>query len=355
MLSRSSRILAGVVTVCAFLVSGSSPTQAQTLGVNLRLETGYDSQLAVNTWSAWLDIADPGELTAGLDAIQFNVRGLNGVQVTAGRVELPIVTEGDFQRGFFEAPFRSDGMASGDDWIEISGAQPLVVEENPSPESTSLNILVGEGKVASVQLGSGEYQYKTGAGGGGLLLESTLDLTTLLPAQLPAPGQNVQRIGPDYIQNNLVLVGQSDWDSLNHDGLLSVAEGASANVVDLDAEQLDVSGILHADDLLVTSTGQIDFGGRLSLLTGEVWDNLLVNGEMWIDADNPVPASLSSLSIGATGQVFLTSDPLTDSQMNLLLQGASYQEVMAVPEPASLSIFALGSWVCLRRRRRRRA
>ncbi len=355
MLSRSSRVLAGVVVVCAVLVAGAATVQAQTLGVKLRLETGYDSQLAVNTWSAWLDISDPSDLTSGLDAIQFNVRGLNGVQVTNGVVKLPIVTEGDFQRGFFEAPFRSDGMASGDDWIEISGAQPLVVEENPSPDSTSLNILIGEGKISSVQLGSGQFEYKAGASGGGLLLESTLDLTTLLPAQLPAPGQNVQRIGPDYMQNNLVLVGQSNWGTLNHDGLLTVAEGASAGVVDLDAEQLDVSGILHADDLLVTSTGQIESGGRLSLVTGEIWDDLLVNGEMWIDGDSPVPATLSSLSIGASGQVFLTSDPLTDSQMSLLLQGASYQEVMAVPEPASLSMLALGSWLCLGLRRRRRA
>jgi hypothetical protein len=343
------------LVLCAAIASTpgrASAQAAEDLGVHLRLETQWDSSLGQGQWQAYLDIHDASSQprTLGLDAILFNVLGLDGVTIhDDARVDLPIEYDGTFQRGFYEEPFRSDGQRLGTtSWGDIAGAQPLVVQENPDNAGV-LNVLVGQGIENSVPLGSGSWGYTDGADSGSLLLESSANFVTLLPSTLPEPGMDVQRIGPDYVRKNLVLVGQQEQASVSYDGLLGVGSDSTLHAGTLEAAALDLQGTALVDDLLLTGDGYVGPDGSLSVLGASVSGTMVVDGELVIDPDSLTSTSLSGLSIGPSGRVVLADDPFLPLPTSTVTNDSS---TVLIPEPATLALFCVGGGVLLRRRRR---
>jgi hypothetical protein len=359
-MSSICRTLTRAAVACAVTAATCSALQAQTtddIGLRLRLSvTSFDEQAQTGTWLATAEINDPTDMTLGLDSLAIEVRGGGGAEITGADLLLPQETIDGFQRGFYD--FRSSGQDSGADWTGIQGAQPLDIVQ----QDGMYNVLTGVGEGAAVNVAQGDFSLSDG--GGWLELVTTENLNTVLPAGPLAPNDRQNRSSVTNIETHMLLVGAETLGDLTYTGMVSVAgfgSSIAAGNVDLTG-RLEVAdgGTLHVDNLTITPNvallaeqSLVAGGGVLSVTGADIDQTLRIEGDMLIYADSGLTTTLGHLSIGSTGQVTLTSTPLTAPQIERLMTGASIDEVLAVPEPASALVLTLGALAALGRRRRR--
>ncbi|HEX8339552.1 MAG TPA: hypothetical protein VF624_01455 [Tepidisphaeraceae bacterium] len=176
-------------SILASTLLATAASAAVTVQLSLVVDT------ASRTYNAFATVTDTANETLGLHGLQFDITGSNGVNVATSGVVLPAPTETTdfatfYQKGF--KVFRSNGDLGQD----ITGYQELVNQLSPTGTGNN-NILEGVGETAftetngaiiatnvayPVRIAAGTYTGDVGL----LTISGSTDLTTLLPANLPA-------------------------------------------------------------------------------------------------------------------------------------------------------------------------
>jgi hypothetical protein len=362
-----SRIVMGVVSAVLLVAPAAGWAQDATIAAELQLRLNVD---AVNkTWAVTAEVHDPGELSLGLQSVQFDVTGADGIEVLDTTVlEFPLLLEtgqtDPFQKGF---TLLRDAGSFGQD---IQASQPLSNLLNPVTGNNAILEGVGEtaftetnpgysdGNVAvPALLATGTWDYTGADSHGSLSVVTATTLHTLLPSSLPPADEDpdlsaYSSVSAAEVDNHIVFLGDGvTRSSLVFDGLVEIADGASATIHDLDVDgDLLVGPQSSLDSQLTAITGDAEVGlaGAFSADQMALPGVVQIDGVLYVYTDQGYDSSLGSVTIGADGELVLTDRPVEIAQMLAVNDGSD--PYAAIPEPTSLVLLGLGGLAVSRRR-----
>ena len=199
-----------------------APAAEAQVDLNFSLQVDQGAQ----TWQAFAQLNDPGNLSAGLGGLDFNVLGTGGISVTSSVFELPQPTEFDGGSGFFQKGFKVF-RNNGTNGLGMRGSQDNISNALSPLGSGNDAILAGVGEMPVVEtnltlpdtniafpalIASGSY---TANGSGTLDIEGFSVSTTLLPTT-GFTNQSFATFSPDAVNGDSIFIGPNIVMDLVH-------------------------------------------------------------------------------------------------------------------------------------------